>query len=208
MAGKPVLTDDQRRERDRGYQAKYRASGKAKASQRAYNSSPKGKATRRAAAKRYYARIYADPAKHAELKARHREWNHGEKARAKKDRYNEKILGDPMRLEARRVMQLRVRKRYVAKMRALDPKWEYNASRKRKLQKQYGLSPIEYATLLASHGNRCAICGGIDRLHVDHSHEDGHVRGILCGRCNPALGLLGDNIAGVEKALRYLQERC
>jgi hypothetical protein len=96
----------------------------------------------------------------------------------------------------------------VARKNAAEPGWQYRYQRERKLKSKYGLTRQAYEALLDAHGRACAICGGKDRLHVDHSHEDGHVRGILCGRCNPALGLLGDNIAGLERALRYLQERC
>ena len=42
------------------------------------------------------------------------------------------------------------------------------------------------------------------RVCIDHDHITGKVRGILCTSCNVGIGLLGDNIEGVEKALRYL----
>lgn len=134
--------------------------------------------------------------------------NHSPKRKGRVARFKEKLRGDPARYLAH-LEKHRVRaQRHRDKMKSLDPGWCYRTRRTYKLKSQYGLTRTEYEALLDAHGRACAICGGKDRLHVDHSHEDGHVRGILCGRCNPAIGLLGDNIAGLERALRYLQERC
>ena len=52
------------------------------------------------------------------------------------------------------------------------------------------LAPGEYETLLEGQGGGCAICGATPktrRLHVDHDHKTGQVRGLLCFRCNNAL---------------------
>ena len=56
--------------------------------------------------------------------------------------------------------------------------------------KQLGVSDDEYARLLEAQGGGCAICGAkpkTRRLHVDHDHATGKVRGLLCHRCNRAL---------------------
>lgn len=54
----------------------------------------------------------------------------------------------------------------------------------------------------------CQICGhknGLGReLCVDHDHKTGHVRGLICSTCNLALGYLGDSVAGLRRALEYL----
>ena len=57
----------------------------------------------------------------------------------------------------------------------------------------YGLSPQDYLGLLEEQGNKCCICNkGLKAwsktTHVDHCHESGHVRGILCRDCNLSLG--------------------
>lgn len=53
----------------------------------------------------------------------------------------------------------------------------------------------------------CESCGGKTRRSIclDHDHLTGTFRGWLCGKCNSGIGLLGDNIEGVRRALEYLQ---
>lgn len=52
----------------------------------------------------------------------------------------------------------------------------------------------------------CAICDRKGRpMHLDHCHATGAFRGWLCHTCNLALGHLGDNISGLEKAIAYLR---
>ena len=62
------------------------------------------------------------------------------------------------------------------------------ANRKSHLKRTYGLTVEEYDAMLAAQGGGCAICGRPPRadisLHVDHDHNTGAVRGILCFRCN------------------------
>ena len=77
----------------------------------------------------------------------------------------------------------------------------------RKRQKQYGLAPHEYKMLFDRQGGACAICAepptGKD-LAVDHDHITGRVRGLLCGRCNRAIGLFKDSIPTMGAAIAYL----
>jgi len=60
-------------------------------------------------------------------------------------------------------------------------------------------------------GGVCAICGKPEatartkRLCVDHCHETGKVRGLLCSHCNRAIGLLGDSCAILASAITYLE---
>jgi len=57
----------------------------------------------------------------------------------------------------------------------------------------------------------CAICkkpcDTNDVLSVDHCHETGKIRGLLCNKCNIGIGMLGDSVAGVQAALDYLKEQ-
>ena len=80
--------------------------------------------------------------------------------------------------------------------------------RKRYLKREYGITPERYDELFACQGGKGAICGAQSprkKLAVDHCHETGKVRGLLCGSCNTGLGKLGDNIEGLRKALQYLE---
>jgi hypothetical protein len=60
------------------------------------------------------------------------------------------------------------------------------------------------AMLDSQHGV-CAICQTAPAAHVDHDHQTDKVRGLLCFRCNAALGQLGDDPLVVRRAARYLE---
>ena len=79
--------------------------------------------------------------------------------------------------------------------------------RKRWLKK-YGLTLEQYERMLASQGGGCAVCGGPPNgrgaFHVDHDHESGTVRGLLCHKCNTALGLVDESLERLEKLSTYL----
>lgn len=67
--------------------------------------------------------------------------------------------------------------------------------------------------LWTAQGGRCGICD-VDLLtkpprlrHLDHCHATGAVRGWLCHKCNTGLGKLGDNEAGLLKALGYINRK-
>ena len=71
--------------------------------------------------------------------------------------------------------------------------------------RKYGLTPDDYASLLAAQGGGCALCGGTWGLAVDHDHTANKVRGILCSPCNRALGKLGDTPESLRTVLLYLE---
>jgi hypothetical protein len=72
------------------------------------------------------------------------------------------------------------------------------------LQRTYGLTEADVAAMLEEQGGVCAICRGAEPAHVDHDHATGAVRGMLCFRCNAALGQLGDDPEVLVRAARYL----
>lgn len=87
--------------------------------------------------------------------------------------------------------------------------------RNRRYRKVYGITPDQYDAMLTGQGGRCAICGNppdpngvraASRLHVDHCHETGRVRGLLCSRCNQGLGYFRDDENLLLAAVRYLKE--
>ena len=87
--------------------------------------------------------------------------------------------------------------------------------RKHNLKKAYGLTVEQYDVLLESQGGKCAICradnNGIAvsgrQIHfaVDHDHNTGRVRGLLCTKCNHGLGEFRDNVERLHAAIQYLE---
>lgn len=78
---------------------------------------------------------------------------------------------------------------------------------RRKVLNVHGLSVDEYECRVAAQNGCCAICGkAVDgNLCVDHCHETGGVRGLLCKPCNFGLGLFGDDPERLRRAADYLE---
>jgi hypothetical protein len=78
----------------------------------------------------------------------------------------------------------------------------------RAIKRNYGLSWGDYTRLLQSQNSLCAICmtPHHKRLHVDHCHETGRVRGLLCGPCNTALGKYEVRRAEIDAYLTRQEE--
>ena len=101
------------------------------------------------------------------------------------------------KLERRRVLAKKAREK--------DP---HHASKQRNrvLKHRYGITASEYEALLAKQNGRCAICDTAaentrsGKLYVDHQHNTGTTRELICPRCNTALGVLE---AGVNLLLAY-----
>jgi hypothetical protein len=77
------------------------------------------------------------------------------------------------------------------------------------LSKLYGITDKDWNKLFLEQDGKCAICGraqGKTRLHTDHSHITGKVRGLLCENCNHGLGNLKDNPDILRKAIEYLEK--
>lgn len=76
--------------------------------------------------------------------------------------------------------------------------------RKLWLKRWYNITPEEWDTMFTKQGGHCALCARTEGLHVDHVHETGRFRGLLCRSHNAALGVLGDNREGLLRALAYV----
>lgn len=82
--------------------------------------------------------------------------------------------------------------------------------RRAHLSREYKLHIHDVDLMLLFQGNVCAVCGRDPKNsrghhpYVDHCHETGIVRGILCQKCNQAIGLLDDNIGIIRNAANYL----
>lgn len=89
-----------------------------------------------------------------------------------------------------------------------SPSYCDRCSRERWLVKKYGLTLDQFDALLARQDGRCAICRDESNgrmWHVDHDHNTGAVRGILCDKCNRGLGHYDEDAALLIKAAEYLE---
>jgi Recombination endonuclease VII len=85
-----------------------------------------------------------------------------------------------------------------------------NARRSRLLRK-YGITFEQYEALQEKQGHVCAICGMPEQVYesllsVDHDHDSGKVRGLLCRACNLGLGSFKDDPMRLTSAVNYLKE--
>lgn len=86
---------------------------------------------------------------------------------------------------------------------------------KQRLRQRYKITLEEYDTLWEKQNGVCAVCkqceivkcmsGAIRRLCVDHDHKTGKVRGLLCQKCNKALGYVDDSVEQLKALISYLK---
>ena len=128
--------------------------------------------------------------------------------------------GREYRLKNKEAISLRRRERltnnpeYAEKVRARDraryPERKVG-KRDADLQKKYGITLDDYNQMLEKQNGECAICGAEQAdslkrpLVVDHCHDEGHVRGLLCNHCNMGIGQLNHDIGLLKKAINYLE---
>lgn len=137
-----------------------------------------------------------------------------------------KLQGPEKLVERRRAQYERTGREYFSAWRESHPQERSQANvqyRKRHpdkvrdayLKHHYGIGLDEYETMLQQQGGVCAICrrpergvhhrsGRLRSLAVDHCHQTAIVRGLLCGPCNTALGLLGHDVVVIAAAHMYL----
>ena len=77
---------------------------------------------------------------------------------------------------------------------------------------KYDITEDEYNDMFMAQNGKCLICGKHQSeiktaLHIDHCHETGKVRGLLCHRCNIGIGLLEDDIENLRCAILYLNKK-
>ena len=90
--------------------------------------------------------------------------------------------------------------------------------RDKNLRYTYGITLQQYNTMLLEQNYQCKVCGttdpggrqsgrggSADTMVVDHCHETGRVRGLLCHRCNRCLGLLSDEVTVLRNMIKYLE---
>ena len=86
-----------------------------------------------------------------------------------------------------------------------------NAQRQRenRLKRDYGLTPPVLDDMREAQGNACAVCRSSFEeraMNIDHNHETGAVRELLCQPCNAALGQLGENAQVIRALADYIEK--
>ncbi len=93
--------------------------------------------------------------------------------------------------------------------------YQSNAGQNKVLLRRFGITIKQYEQMLKNQDNKCAICkqeeircdyryGKLRKLSVDHDHKTKKIRGLLCGDCNTAIGLLKEDIKLVKNAFEYM----
>lgn len=111
-------------------------------------------------------------------------------------KYSRRRNTDPVQMEKRRI--------------AANVRYHTHPNGNASHLKKYGITPDEYNTKLQEQGFACAICKTPQarlkrRLAVDHDHATGHIRGLLCVRCNIAIGQFRESHERMLAAIAYLQ---
>lgn len=131
------------------------------------------------------------------------------KFKFRKDYYLHNNRADGLQIYCKRCTQIDKRVQKV-KYNEVMRRWYNNKGYKKQAADRYGISINDYELLLEACGNRCQIClkenANNRRLSVDHNHETGVIRGVLCINCNSALGLFRDSPELMELAIKYLKE--
>ena len=104
--------------------------------------------------------------------------------------------------------------KFVMSGNCVDCDIEKRAARKHKvkwtrIQKEYGLSEQGFNNIFSSQSEKCAICFDTitkESAHIDHCHSQGHVRGLLCSKCNQGIGLLRESRSIMLSAIKYLEK--
>lgn len=87
-----------------------------------------------------------------------------------------------------------------------------DSGRIKHLWKTYRLTAQQFDELWDRQGGRCAICSAIlsigtqNGTHVDHDHDTGRIRGLLCPSCNRGLGQFKDDVDILKAAVSYLEK--
>lgn len=97
--------------------------------------------------------------------------------------------------------------RYREELRKRDVIGYKNWAREKKLKSKFGITLDSYNDISKLQNNCCYICGGINNnknLAVDHNHETGQIRKLLCSQCNTALGHVKEDYTTIIKLVWYL----
>ena len=134
-----------------------------------------------------------------------------EKVRASAKEYG--IRNRDRRMELCREWRAKNRTRHLegcrrrdALRRAADPEYD----RRRNFRQKYKITIEQYDAMYRDQNGVCAICARLNlsgrRLAVDHDHDTGKIRGLLCSRCNSAIGLARESLDVLKMTVVYLEK--
>lgn len=120
----------------------------------------------------------------------------------------DKAMKSGYRSTCRACLSEQDRVRYHAR-RKTNPDYQ-ESNRNSRYKYLYGITTEDYNLLLEKQHHKCALCKRHDdefktRLAVDHDHNTGEIRGLLCRGCNLALGRLGDTEESLLRVIKYLK---
>lgn len=120
--------------------------------------------------------------------------------------------------ECKSLHMQKLRRKDILKARKKDALWRGRQGPEKlkntQLKKKFGIDIFIYNSLLTAQNNLCAICnkpetvarnGILKHLAVDHNHNTGAIRALLCQRCNQALGLLKEDFGTILSMAKYVQ---
>ena len=118
--------------------------------------------------------------------------------------YNKYYEENPEKVKIKNDSQKENRKFYYSSEKGVE------SSRRSHLKINFNITLEEYNEILISQNYKCCICNNYETsyrnevLSVDHCHNTGKIRGLLCNTCNRALGLFKDNVELLTNAIKYL----
>lgn len=159
-----------------------------------------------------------------------KEYRNRPEVRAQRKKYLDEYYKRPEVIERRRKYLKEYRSRPENKERDHEYQLRYSRTKERKASMakyakgehkkeytyfrgfyRYGITPEKYKQMLEAQGGHCACCPATEpkggRLCIDHDHATGVVRGLLCHKCNMALGLVDDNFERLQALAGYALER-
>lgn len=119
--------------------------------------------------------------------------------------YKETRAKDSHRAECKDCSK-KLKEKYLKSKEYKESRYFYN------LERKYNVNKQQYLQLLKDQNHKCKVCGieEVDvkgsKLFVDHCHNSGKVRGLLCFNCNLALGHVFDSVEVLENMIKYLKQ--
>jgi len=156
---------------------------------------------------------YKDPEKRREYNRKYRETHREETRNTNREachRWRE--LYPEKRRESDRKSSRKYRELHPEeiKIRYREKSRRYRKTHSRTYLKcKYGIDNAIYEQLLADQNGVCAVCGenrGKKELGIDHDHTTGKIRGLLCMKCNLALGFMDDNLGWLQRLVDYIKQ--